>query len=110
MSEENKGKEISKNGRREALKRMAKIGLGVTGIAILPFDELNPVIKVANQSYYSSYGDHKSYRSHQSYLSHKSHSSYLSQSIYSSYTSYGSHSSYSSQIDQRQLKLPFDDN
>ncbi len=79
-----------KVGRREALKRMAKIGLGVAGSAALLSENM---LNGKNENY-SDYYSHDSYSSHyySSYSSYESHSSHY----YYSHNSYNSHTSYNS--------------
>ncbi len=74
-----------KVGRREALKRMAKAGLGIGGIALLSADQLLNATE--------AHGSYQSYTSCVKYSSHGSYNSYSSLSLrnYSSYESYSSH-------------------
>lgn len=81
-----------KEGRREALKRMAKIGLGVGGTILISH---NPLLESKNfHNCYNSHTSHSSYSRHTSYSDHdsySSHSSYSSTSSYSRYISYGNY-------------------
>jgi len=78
-----------KESRREALKRMAKLGVGITGLAIFPGNAVKTVnVGYESHTSYGSYSSYSSHRSHSSYESHKSYSSHKSYNDYSSYYSY----------------------
>jgi hypothetical protein len=89
-------KAIKKEGRREALKRMAKLGLGAAGFVFISNKNLPANSLYDSYMSHSSYYDHNSYSSHSSYSSYTSYSSktYYSHSSYSSHSSHSSHSSY----------------